>query len=789
LIITTTQENIAQAIKTGDYTGLYLNTENNMEKKKYHIILHKYNDKDHFIYEMLAESNAQNSFVPSRSCSCVMPNPQSRILTYELYDDEAENLLNDTRIKKIQQIDPQIKRTLFDINSDRPPIDNINTFRTLSNEQYYGNQYAQIDLTDTSDVDMVIVDNLVSPNHIEFLEDSEPNFPNDSHLEKRPGASNNSRVFQFKLLDNTSNLYTNDNHGTHVAGIAAGKTQGWCRNARIITTSFYDIESNAQAILDWHVAKGGTRPTIMNNSWGFSIAYVPAAYVQSVNYRGTNYVKPSLLSLYPDFQDRPKQERVEIITEWSSFFTSKGVCIRSIYTQSPNRYYAEFDDLFPDGEYSVELSFIPAAYDAVNEVMNEFIESGIIVISAAGNSAFEIVPSGSIDYDNSISFGGSSVWKYNRGATPAVINNSDSSISNNTIAVGSLSNHNYKSKFSCCGSGVTVFAPGAGIISSVFPISPEGSYINTNITDLDVYNGTSMASPQVAGVLGVIAQEKKNSAQNLVSSTINHTVTVNSTSDGNRFYIDGVLAPILPMYEGNTYIFDISSLGTIHSFNLSTVPDGRINGNYNSSYNYTQNVVITSTSLQIIVPVGAPRLYYFCENHARMSDYNLTNAVENYGYFEVYSHPTAGWPSNSNQAQASGIAYIENNSSYNIYDTGLGSSGVIINDGFFDDFSLDSTVNNLAKYSLKGSSNRCISLDATYQTCGNTLDKPLAVYGDIYDVGDSASGDIDDGNAPPLPDISDSDISGITSQQDFEDDDITLEIINRINLKTKNLRE
>jgi len=764
--------------------------ENSVEKKKYHIILHQYQDKDNFIHEMLAESSVQNSFVPARPCSCVIPNPQSRILTYELSDDEAENLLNDSRIKKIQQINPDIKRTLFDIGVDRPKLDNLNTSNILSSNSAYGSQYATIDLTDTSDVDIVIVDSIVAPNHTEFLEDTPPVFPDDSHLEQRVGASSNSRVFQFRLLDNTGDNYTNDDHGTHVAGIAAGKTQGWCRNARIITTSFYDIENNAQEILNWHVSKGGTRPTIMNNSWGFSLAYIPASYVQSVNYRGTNYVKPSLLSLYPDFQDRPKQERVEIITEWSSFFTSKGICIRNIYTQHPDRYYSFFDDYYPDGEYSVELSFIPAAYDAVNDVMNEFIESGIIVTAAAGNSSFEVVPSGSIDYDNSIDFGGNNLWHYNRGATPAFIkNNNDSSIINDVISVGSISNHNYKSRFSCCGSGVTVFAPGAGINSSVFPLSPPGSYINNNIEDTTIYNGTSMASPQVVGVLGVVAQQKKNSGENLVSSTINHTVTVNTTSDGNRFYIDGVLAPILPMYEGNTYIFDTSALGAIHPFNLSTVPDGRINGNYDSSYNYTQNVVITSTSLQIIVPVGAPRLYYFCENHARMSDYNPTNAVENYGYFEVYSHPTAGWPSNSSQSQASGIAYIENNSSYNIYDTGLGSSGVIINDGFFDDFGLDSTVNNLAKYSLKGASNRCIALDATYQTCGNTLDKPLAVYGDIYDGSGGASGDIDDGSAPPLPDVSGSDISDITNQQDFEDDDITLEIINRINLKTKNLRE
>lgn len=712
------------------------------KQNSYNVILNHYSDKDSFLSEMKSETQLQNTSIPSRCCLTSVPDPKSRVLTYELSEEEAQNLSNDPRIKSIQKINNEIKRVLFHI--DIPPVESLDYIGMLSNHEYYGNQYANIDLPDTSDIDIVITDSIVAPNHAEFLESSTPDFPDDNFLQRRVNASTNSRVFQFKNLDNTSQSYTNNNHGTHVAGIAAGKTQGWCRNARIITTSFYDIESNAQEILDWHVSKSGTRPTIMNCSWGFSYYGVAASYVKSIVHRGTTYTKPSLTGVYPNFSSMSKAERVAAITDWCSFFTSKGFCIKQIHTQYANRAYAAYDDELPSGESSVELAYIPAADPAVNDIMDEFIASGIIVVAAAGNSAFECDLPGGIDYDNKVVFNNNFELFYHRGSTPAFIRNETSTtITNNVISVGSLSNHNYKSSFSCCGSGVNVYAPGAGIISSVFDDTVGGAYID-HMSDLAVYNGTSMASPQVCGVLGIVAQNKKSSGENLVTSTINHTVTVATTSAGNKFFIDGVESPALTLYEGNTYVFNLDSSTSNHTFNISTVPDGRVNGTYDSSNNYTQNVTTTTNSIQIIVPVGAPKLYYFCENHNSMGS-----------SMSVYAHPTAGWPSNSNQAQASGLHYITNYSVSNIYDTGFANSGSIISNNIYDgDFGLDRSQNDLAKYSLHGSSNLCIYLDATHLTCGDVLSKPIANLGDIYTGGSGGGSGLDDGSAPPLPDSS-----------------------------------
>ena len=62
-------------------------------------------------------------------------------------------------------------------------------------------------------------------------------------------------------------------------------------------------------------------------------------------------------------------------------------------------------------------------------------------------------------------------------------------------------------------------------------------------------------------------------------ATITYTVTVASGTTqygtGNRFYINGELAPVLYLDEGNTYIFDQSDSSTnlTHQLAFSTNPN------------------------------------------------------------------------------------------------------------------------------------------------------------------------------------------------------------------------
>jgi hypothetical protein len=110
-------------------------------------------------------------------------------------------------------------------------------------------------------------------------------------------------------------------------------------------------------------------------------------------------------------------------------------------------------------------------------------------------------------------------------------------------------------------------------------------------------------------------------------ATITYTVTVATGTTqygtGNRYYINGELAPVLYLQEGNTYIFDTSdSTNDTHIFAFSTNP------NNDPAAPYTTGVTTTGTSGQtgsnttiVVAPVkrtGAPVLFYYCTVHSGM---------------------------------------------------------------------------------------------------------------------------------------------------------------------------
>ena len=79
-------------------------------------------------------------------------------------------------------------------------------------------------------------------------------------------------------------------------------------------------------------------------------------------------------------------------------------------------------------------------------------------------------------------------------------------------------------------------------------------------------------------------------------ATITYTVTVASGTTqygtGNRFYINGELAPVLYLDEGNTYIFDQSesdATNGVHQLAFSTNP------NNSPAAAYTTGVTSTGT--------------------------------------------------------------------------------------------------------------------------------------------------------------------------------------------------
>ena len=105
-------------------------------------------------------------------------------------------------------------------------------------------------------------------------------------------------------------------------------------------------------------------------------------------------------------------------------------------------------------------------------------------------------------------------------------------------------------------------------------------------------------------------------------STTTFTVTVVSTDDGNKYFIDGVRQDTLFFSKTGVYKFDQSdSSNEYHPLRLSTT----FNGTHSGGSEYTTGVTTNGTPgnsgayTQITVASDAPdSLYYYCSNHSLM---------------------------------------------------------------------------------------------------------------------------------------------------------------------------
>ena len=148
----------------------------------------------------------------------------------------------------------------------------------------------------------------------------------------------------------------------------------------------------------------------------------------------------------------------------------------------------------------------------------------------------------------------------------------------------------------------------------------KGSYdasTTYNSQDVVEYNGDSF----VCITDNTTGTTPTSSSSTTSPQTVNLTVTVQAYYGSNYFYIDGVKTPTLQLYEGNTYVFDVSDSSVAnHPFKFSTVSGGT----HNSGTEYTTGVTTSGTAGQsgatvtIVVGSDAPILYYFCGNHSGM---------------------------------------------------------------------------------------------------------------------------------------------------------------------------
>jgi len=414
--------------------------------------------------------------VPERSVKCAKRRPCSRNTHYHLTDEEAGILREDERViaieltKQERGITPREHynqtSSLWDksdtITSDHKNWGLLRCYEGVdrSNWGVDGTTAESGTIKVTSSgvhVDVVIVDGgSFDSTHPEYAVN--PDGTGGSRVVLYDWFQHDMEVLGTAQTESYSYGFLS-NHSAHVAGTVAGNTQGWAREANIYSIG-YGVESVFDYVRAFHNAKavnpitGIKNPTIMNNSWGYNYDY-GSITVDELHHQGNTYLTPDDATL---------------------------------------RMYGYKTDSYLNG--------LPARSAAEDVDMVDCITSGVVSVGSAGNSDMKIDVSGGVDYNNYWIFDGSGDY-YHRGSSPCAVEDN--------ICVGSVGYwvDDYKSDFSSCGPRVDIFSPGHRIVSSVNDTAYAIDAVDPRNASYYIakISGTSMASPQVCGILACALEQ------------------------------------------------------------------------------------------------------------------------------------------------------------------------------------------------------------------------------------------------------------------------------------------
>lgn len=490
--------------------------------KEYVVTLKEFSDLEQFYIDM--ETVGGELFIPQREVSVALRREISRSTHYMLTDEEADILKKDYRVLSVELPPHELGIQIKPLFTQEGPWDKTATIS--SNEKNWGlirciegyqvdpewGNDKDITPSDSANptrtgsityphegehVDVIIIDGIIDPSHPEFAKNSDGS---GGSRVIRYNWLGESGTYDYDTLYNDTTLKTNNNHGAHVAGIVAGNTQGWARKANIY--NLYAYGNDYLQIIDYvrtfHASKpvnpinGRKNPTICNSSFGYS--YNPIYYQQiaGVYHLGTLSVKSFTTQ--------------ELLDVGIKLDANSAATIGSRVT-------------------ALEQDYI----DAMND--------GIIMVAASGNDSLRIYSETDTHYNNYIlpSFSMGTQVYYHRGmspgATPGVI----------CVASVNALKSEKKASFSNCGPRINIFAPGFRITSSVntsdaFQLTTQDPRDPTKY--ISKINGTSMASPQVAGVLACILSVYPQMTQTQAMEYILKHSTKNQIPVGEDTYLD-----------------------------------------------------------------------------------------------------------------------------------------------------------------------------------------------------------------------------------------------------------
>lgn len=297
-----------------------------------------------------------------------------------------------------------------------------------------------------------------------------------------------------------ANYFTNANntesHGTHVAGTAVGAYYGWARNANLYTFQVLDNDSGTGTaaptelqfdyLRAFHRYKpinsetGKRNPTITNHSWSYSY--------------DLNFIFGYTTSV-------PLADIVNIVFNGVTYNAS-----------NPGPSGWTLNGIETDFGFQADQLTIPARVASIDADIEDAIDDGVVIIAAAANENYYIErDTTGASYNSSVSIensqGTAFTMPLHRGPTPGA--------TKGVICVGAINTDTdfRRAPYTNYGPRIDVFAPGTlihssygtdGTVDEKYEDLANATYVNY----FQSISGTSMASPQVCGVIACVASGK-----------------------------------------------------------------------------------------------------------------------------------------------------------------------------------------------------------------------------------------------------------------------------------------
>ena len=444
------------------------------EEKKAVVTLHKGVNSEEFLDNMTTTFGSDS--IPARSVTIYNEKLDSiSNFDFVLTKEEAETLKNDSRVRDVRW-GTKAENGLIPMHNVTEPTRTHTRDNTVNNahfpwafaectspvSRYNGGTtatYTHAYNLDGTGVDVVVQDSGIEVGHPEWL--------------TRDGGTTRLKQIDWPVESGLSGSYTQGaahytdqyGHGTHCASTSAGKLYGWANNAdiyaiKIFDTDAYGVSASFNMIRGWHNLKKNDRPTIVNMSWGYFGTYTN---ITGGNWRGTTWTGTSTEAQY-------------------------GMIERNLY----------------GGLYTH-----PLRVTSVDSDMEDCIDDGVILIASAGNAAHKMDLSTGLDYNNYWTSSTLGNRYYHQGGTPQA--------TANVICTGAIDyeytgSQERSADFSEKGPRVSIFAPGYAVQAAI----PTGATLDQNSTThpdnasykIRKLQGTSMAAPQVTGILATLLQAR-----------------------------------------------------------------------------------------------------------------------------------------------------------------------------------------------------------------------------------------------------------------------------------------